>query len=593
MGKSSLLTKTKTSLGFVLTPQQAQYLKMLQLPITSLEHTIKQEIDENPFLEEVNDLIDSDELIPDINAPAPDQIKVTDDNFYTDDNKENDSNYDSYNPDFSNLDSLANQNYSEKELDNFNDNDYDYYSEQWEDDADYNPGTLTDSDKDYESFQLKSETTLYDSLVEQVNVFDLSDEEKLIAFYVIGSIDDDGYLRRDDNEITIEINSIISIRNREIQIQQYELNNKLEKEKKRNPAKQYELNSLSVETLLDTLGNHMEILKDINTQNFKNKNADRILKHITEDDVNKIIKIIQTLEPPGIAARNLQECLIAQLKAKNQLTENESLALHILEIFFEEFSKKHFLKLQKKLTLTENDIKNVFEEIKKLNPKPGADIINSNDSIVPDFIVKYDDKLDDFTITLNDTNVPMLKVSQVYQKILLEAKKNKKTYNKSTRDWMKERYENAKNFIQAIKQRNITMLMIMTSIVYQQREFFLNDIKKLKPMVYQVIAEDTGFDISTICRVVNGKYVQASSGIYELKFFFTDSLLSFDGEEISTAVIRNRLKEIIDGEPKSKPYNDDKLTNLLKKEGYNIARRTVTKYRETLKIPIARLRKEM
>jgi RNA polymerase sigma-54 factor len=299
------------------------------------------------------------------------------------------------------------------------------------------------------------------------------------------------------------------------------------------------------------------------------------------------------LDPPGIASRNVQECLIAQLNAKNKLNEFEKIALLILENCFEEFSMKHFQSIQKKLFITEDQLRDAFDEIKKLNPKPGGDIfITQNNVIIPDFIVKYDDKIDDFTINLNDSNIPMLKVSQVYEKMLIEAKRNK-SYNKNTRDWMKERYEKAKFFIQAVRQRNISMLMIMTAIVQRQREFFLNDIKKLKPMIYQNITDDTSLDISTVCRVVNDKYVQTSAGIYELKFFFSESLTNDNNEEISTTVIKDIIKEIISAEPKHKPYSDDKIITILKKEGYNVARRTVAKYRETLKIPVARLRKEL
>jgi RNA polymerase sigma-54 factor len=500
--------------------------------------------------------------------------------------------------DYSDVNYSSNQNYSEEKLNNFDDDDnnYDYYDDRWEDDADYNPRTLTDSDKDYENFQIKSETTLYDSLVEQISIFNLSPEEELIALYIVGNIDDDGYLRRDNNEIVLEINSIISKHNYEIQTKQYELGEKIKKDKKINPAEKYKLNLQSLEMLLDTVENYKDILENINTSNIKNShnNAYKIFKHIMEEDVNKVIKMIQTLEPPGIASRNIQECLIAQLNAKDRLKESQKNALIILKDFFEDFSKKHFLQIQKKLGITEKQIKDAFEEIKKLNPKPGADTNNNqNNSIIPDFIVRYDDKLNDFTINLNDANIPTLKVSQVYEKILVKAKKKKKNYNKATRDWMKERYENAKFFIQAIKQRSVSMLMVMTAIVCRQREFFLNDVKKLKPMIYQNITDDTGLDISTVCRIVNDKYVQTSTGIYELKFFFSEAIISDCGEEIATTVIKDKLKEIITSEVKGKPYSDDKLAVLLKKEGYNVARRTVAKYRESLKIPIARLRKEL
>ena len=579
---------------------------MLQLPVTSLEHSVKQAVEENPFLEEFNDMIDEDDvldLVMDINAPAPDQLKESkiefDDKLYKNKSDTNELDGDKESGDFSysssSMGDSSNENYSEQDkVDHFDEDDnYDYYDDRWEDDADYTPRALTDSDKDFESFQIKNETTLYDLLAEQINIFDLSAEEELIAFYIIGNIDDDGYLRRDISDMLSEINSIISKHNYEMQVRQYEEVERLANDKNINPAKKYELNSQSMQMLLTAVENNKDVLKNIATSNVNSGSSHKILKQITTEDIDRIIRKIQMLDPAGIASRNIQECLIAQLKVKNKLNENEKIALMILTDCFDEFSKKHFINIQKKLFITENQVKEAFEEIKKLNPKPGGVAsITQNISIIPDFIVKYDEKTDDFTINLNDTNVPTLKVSKVYEKMLIEARKSKE-YNKSTREWMKERYENAKFFIQAMHQRSITMLMVMTAIVHRQRKFFLNDVKSLKPMIYQDISNDTSLDISTICRVVNDKYVQTSSGIYELKFLFSDSLLSFDGEEIATKVIRSRLKEIILAEPKNKPYTDDQLTVLLQKEGYNIARRTVAKYRETLKLPIARLRKEI
>jgi RNA polymerase sigma-54 factor len=575
--KNSLLAKT--SLQHVLTPQQVQYLKILQLPITSLEHTIKQEIAENPFLEEFNDSLDNDDILEqaDLNAPAPDQIKTS-----------NDFDIDYYS--VLNDDREERLNYFLDEMDN-----YDYYEEYWEDDNDFTPGSLTDSDKDYESFQIKSETTLYDLLIEQINILDLSLEDKLIATYIIGNIDSDGYLRREMSDILTETNSIIAEHNFNIQKHQYELANQLAHNKQANPAKKYELTSQSIDILLETIDNNSDILKNIDITDVRNKNnnIDRIFKPVSVKDVDKIIKLVQTLEPPGIASRNIQECLIAQLNAKQKLNEGEKTALMILQNCFDEFSKKHFLHIQKKLGITKEQVKDAFDEIKKLNPKPGGDdYITQHNTIIPDFIVRYDDRNDDFIVNLNDANVPMLKVSQTYEKMLLESKKSKE-YNKSTRDWMKERYENAKFFIQAVHQRNISMLMVMTAIVYRQREFFLNDVKNLKPMIYKDIADDTSLDISTVCRIVNGKYVQTSTGVYELKFFFSEFLLSDDGEEIATTVIKDKLKEIIASEPQNKPYSDEQLKVLLKDAGYNVARRTIAKYRETLKIPVARLRKEL
>jgi len=583
VGKNTLLTKT--SLKHSILPQQLQLLKVLQLPITSLENAVKQEIEENPFLEEVNDLVDDILEQPiDIYAPAPDQV-----NEIQKDYVKNSTNSDASYSNKSVYDDDENFDYNEEE----DDNNYDYYDEQWEDEEVFVPNYLTNSDKDYESFQIKSETTLYDSLVEQINVLNLSYEDKLIALYIVGNLEDDGYLRRDNNDILKEVNSIIAEHNFNIQKTQYELATQLAQNKDINPAKQYELNPQSIDTLLNIAENYQDIAENINTQNLKTKSENKILKHLTMIDIEKNIKLVQSLEPIGIASRDLRECLITQLKSKTKLNENEKVALIILTDYFEEFSMKHFKPIKRKLGVTDDQITDAIEEIKKLNPKPGiGSYTNENLTITPDFIVNYDHKNDDFLIALNDVNVPTLKVSSTYEKMLEEAK-NSKNYNRSTREWMKERYEKAKIFINAIRQRNVSMLMVMTAIVQRQREFFLNDLNNLKPLKYQDITDDTTLDVSTVCRVVNDKYVQTSTGIYELKFFFSDALTMDDGEEIATKVIRNRLKEIITSEPKDKPYSDDKLTELLNKEGYNVARRTVAKYRETLKFPVARLRREL
>ena len=585
MGKNTLVSKT--SLQYALTPQQIQYLKILQLPITSLEHTIKQEIEENPFLEELNDLLDDDDAVLDLqsnmNAPAPDQVKESK-YEYNDD----------YNDDLN--DNIEYKENLELETNYLDDDDsYDYYDDRWEDEADYTPRELTNNDKDYESFQMKTETTLYDLLLEQINVFDLPAEDKLIALYIIGNLDDNGYFRMNTNDILNEINSMIAKHNTEIQISKHKLSEQLKKDKQVNPAKKYELNLQSIDLLAETFVNNQDILKNVNTSNIKNKSKDndKILNHIATEDIERVLKIIQSFEPPGIASKNIQECLLAQLKANKKLNESEKIAIMILSDYFEEFSKKYFLQIQKKLGITEDQVRDAFDAIKKLNPKPGSDYdISQYNTIIPDFIVSYDYKIDDFIVILNDNNVPTLKVSPTYEKMLIETRKNKNC-NKETKDWMKERYENAKFFIQAVNQRSMTLLMIMTAIVHRQRDFFLNDVKKIKPMIYQHITDDTTLDISTVCRVVNDKYVQTSTGIYELKFFFSESLMSDDGIEIATKVIRDRLKELIDFEPKNTPYSDNKLTILLKKEGYNVARRTITKYRETMKIPVARLRKEI
>ena len=588
----------KTALQQTLTPQQIQYLKLLQLPILSLEQTVRQEIELNPFLEEDGD----DELLDfqqDIYAPAPDQdVQLAE-------KKQDDYYSETYISDF---DYKENENFSDDnsavfiedlKLNKMEENDsYDHYDYQWEDDGEYNP-TVSDDDRDFENFQMKEEISIYDELLNQINLLELTVEENLFALQIIGNIDEDGYLRRELDEITIETNSTIAEHNFNIQKKQYEESLNSTVAKGENPAKKFEISNQSLDILRDILDASSDIRKVTNPsslilEKFQKINfEDIILEHISEETAEKVLKIVQSLEPPGIASRNIQECLVTQLKAKNILNEGQKLALLILTEAFPEFSKKHFLQIQKKFEITVEQVKDAFDEIKKLNPKPGGDDFKSQtNTIIPDFIVKYDADVDDLTIYLNDSTIPNLRVSSTYDKIRQEARHNK-AYNKETKSWIKDKYDSAKFFIQAVKQRNITMLLIMTAIVERQREFFMNDVRSLKPMIYKDIADDTALDISTVCRIVNSKYVFTSTGTYELKFFFSESLPNVDGEGISTTVIKDKIKDLVTSESKKKPLSDDQLCKLLKEDGYNVARRTIAKYRETLKIPVARLRKEI
>jgi len=601
----------KTTLQQTLTPQQIQYLKLLQLPILSLEQAVRQEIELNPFLEEIRDDGDDEllDLQQDIYAPAPDQdakltSKTQDDDYYGDsyisdfDYKENDNYGDNYADDFSSNDANSQVFTEDLKLNKMEENDsYDYYDYQWEDDGDYHP--TTDEDKDFESFQIKEEMSVYNELINQINLLELTVEENLFAVQIIGNIDEDGYLRRELNEIITETNSTIAEHNFNIQKKQYEKSLKTDVDADINPAKKFEVSTQSLDTLKEILDAVPEIQKETTPskrilEKFQEINfEDKILNHISSETAEKVLKIVQGLEPAGIASRNIQECLVAQLNAKNKLDSNQKLALLILTEAFVEFSKKHFQQIQKKFEITEEQIKDAFDEIKKLNPKPGGDdFLNQTNTITPDFIVRYDADIDDLIIYLNDSTIPNLRVSPTYEKIRQEARHNK-SYNKETKSWIKDRYDNAKFFIQAIKQRNLTMLIIMTAIAERQRAFFMNDVKSIKPMIYKDIADDTSLDISTVCRIVNGKYVSTSIGTFELKFFFSETLPSVDGKGVSTTVIKDKIKDFIADESKKKPLSDEQLCQLLKDEGYTVARRTIAKYRETLRIPVARLRKEI
>lgn len=308
-----------------------------------------------------------------------------------------------------------------------------------------------------------------------------------------------------------------------------------------------------------------------------------------------VLKMIQTLEPVGIAARNLQECLLVQLKNSSYDPYYSYLAEKILEEHYDDFVNKRFAAIQESMDITRDTLKTTLNLIHKLNPKPGegsSDLTESN-QITPDFIIEKVD--DNYIITLNDRSVPSVTISQTYLEMLNVNKRKRKIKKreKETHKFLREKFESAKWFIASIQQRRETLMKIMRAILEKQYEFFEFGPKALKPMIYKDIADEIQMDISTISRVVNGKYVQSPVGIHELKYFFSEGLTTDSGNEISNKHIKELIKEIIDSESKNLPYSDDKIAKMLKDKGIHIARRTVAKYREQLRIPVARLRKEL
>lgn len=299
--------------------------------------------------------------------------------------------------------------------------------------------------------------------------------------------------------------------------------------------------------------------------------------------VEKVLKKIQRLDPTGVGSRNLRECLMVQLEDRNQ---QKSTAYTILKEFFEDFKNRRYEKIMDILNITGEELQESIDQIVRLNPKPGEGLFDARSNyIVPDFLVeKVDDK---FVVSLNDWNVPPLRISNTYKKMLFD----KKHTDKETRQYIRKKVESARWFISSIYQRKITMLKVMEAIIEKQREFFEKGPEYIKPLIMREIAEMIDMDISTVSRVANGKYVQMDYGVYELKFFFNERIENEDGEEISTRKIKNRIKEIIEDEDPKKPLSDDKLSALLKSEGFPIARRTVAKYREQLQVPVARLRR--
>ena len=358
---------------------------------------------------------------------------------------------------------------------------------------------------------------------------DLNDTEYLLGQHLIGSLDDDGYLRRDLSAIADDL---------------------------------------------------------VFTQNLST----------TVEELEHVLRVIQSFDPPGIAARTLQECLLIQLERKKGTGKSVEIAIEILQNHMEEFSRKHYEKIQRSLNIFDDQLKNAIDEILILNPKPGggsADDTRTSSQITPDFMLVVNN--DSIEVSLNSKNDPDLRVSKSFQEMLQSYAKEKK--NKSTREavsFIKQKIDAARWFIDAIKQRQNTLLMTMTAIVNYQREYFLDgDERKLRPMILKDIADLVALDISTVSRVANSKYVETPYGTFLLKTFFSESLTTESGEEVSSREVKKILQDAIEAEDKRKPLPDEKLMEILNDKGYNIARRTIAKYREQLNIPVARLRKQL
>lgn len=550
----------KTTLTQTLTPQQIQYLKLLQLPVLQLEHQVMQELEQNPMLEEISyedSLQDNDTDFAETAVYEAPEIETETETSYESD-------------DYIDIP-------QSKLIDDTGDP-FEFYKLIWQEDSEHNTSSSKQYDNDDdEPFQIKDNTTLIEDLTQQVRMLDLTNEEFLIANHILGNIDNDGYLRRDLSEIVDEVNASIAESNID-KINQFRKSKTNNIEQKENPARKFALNN---NTYYDNSTTINQLEEELN-----------LAKEVNLEQAEKVLKLIQNLEPPGIASRTVQECLIAQCRALQKNNAAKKLALEILENAYEAFSKKHFHIIKKQFEVGDEYLKEAFEVIRRLNPKPGGiDSSSGTNTVIPDFIIEQDEETGELLITVNDSRIPVLRLNQAYEKLKKESRF--KHFNKDTKEWLKTKYEDAKFLIQAIRQRKNTMLKVMTAIAGRQKEFFNKGPAALKPLIYKDIANETGLDISTVCRIVNGKYVQTRFGTYELKFFFSESLPNEEGEEISTSVIKQIIKEIIDNEPKNKPYSDDKIADELKQKGYLVARRTVAKYREQLKIPVARLRKEI
>ena len=473
-----------------LSPQQIQMIKLLEVPTLQIEQRIKKELEENPALEEGPE--DDDEMQS--GEDLEDQYNEEDkdhDEFTLDDYIEEDDI-----PEYR----LQTNNYSR------------------------------DDDKKGEiPFSVGS--SFHEHLESQFNLRDLTEKQKILGEYIIGNIDEDGYLRRE------------------------------------------------LENIVDDLA----FLQNVTTN---------------EKELEEVLEIIQDLDPAGVGARTLRECLLIQLAIKDRTQGSIKLAYSILDLYFDEFSKRHYDKITSKLGITEDELRNAIEEILKLNPKPGSVFSDSftknSHQIIPDFILDLTE--DGFDLHLNSRNLPELRLSSSYNEMLHSYIKNKnqKKEMKEAIMFVKQKIDSARWFIDAIRQRQNTLLLTMNAILEYQQEYFADgDETKLKPMILKDVAEMTGLDISTVSRVANSKYIQTHFGILPLKFFFSEGLQTDSGEEVSTREIKRILQDCIENEEKRRPLTDERLTEILQEKGYQIARRTVAKYREQLNIPVARLRREI
>lgn len=472
-----------------LSPQQIQLMKLIQLPTQAFEERLKQEIEENPALDTGKDESDSfdEDLSNEFDDTGTEKIEAEDINI------------DEY--------------LSDDEIPNYKTQANNYSADDEDKNVPYAAGT-----------------SFHQSLKNQLNTFRLDEEERAIAEFLVGSIDDSGYIRRE------------------------------------------------IIDLVDDLAFTANVFT-------------------TEEKVISVLKkAVHNLDPLGVGARDLKECLIIQLKAKDK-TKIRSLATEILETAFDHFVKKHYKKLQEKFHISEQELKDVNVEISKLNPKPGSSYAGNNkiaEQIVPDFSIKIiDGELD---LTLNSRNAPQLHVSREYNN-MLKGYKESNVKTKSQKDavfFIKQKLDAAKWFIDAIKQRQQTLLVTMNTIMHYQYDYFLTgDERKLKPMILKDIADKINMDVSTVSRVANSKYVSTPYGTKLIKEFFSESMKNDQGEDVSTREIKKILETVIAEENKKKPLTDEKLATILKEKGYPIARRTVAKYREQLDLPVARLRKEI
>ena len=467
-----------------LSPQQIQLMKLIQLPTLAFEERLKQEIEENPALEQGKESVETDELYEDQDDPwdEPENETLDLEDYLSDDDV----------PDYKTTDS----NYPEESKDH--------------------------------QIPYAAGTSFHQHLISQLGTFEISESTYLIAEYLIGSLDESGYLRRPE------------------------------------------------EDLIDDMAFHMNLM-------------------VAPEELIDSLRIVQQLDPAGVGARNIAECLRLQLE-RQSASEARDLAMTIIQDSFDLFSKKHFEKLQTKHKASEELLKVALTKIEKLNPKPGASFANQSKTstyIIPDFTIRIEE--DQIDVLLNARNAPELHVSKSYQELIRAYQEGKPSKEqKETVQFVKQKLDSAKWFIDAIKQRQNTLLITMNAIVQHQRSYFLSgDERDIKPMILKDIAEAIGMDVSTVSRVANSKYADTPYGTKLLKTFFSDAMTNEDGETVSTRQIKSLVRDLIDAEDKKTPLTDDQIGKVLKEKGFRVARRTVAKYREQLDLPVARLRRSL
>ncbi len=656
----------RQSLQQRLSPQQVQYLKMLQLPVIALEQRIKQELEVNPLLEELSEVAQEQ----DGEFEQEQAVSLTERRTEQSDEGGDEGGSPSEEP------------VREREF-------------EWEDymagdNEGYKAPSFTGPDnEEQDDYPQRAEESLAERLMTQLKMQMMSEDELALAEEVIGNIDDHGYLRRDLSDIVEDLNKFIATTRRTAaraasnaqphligdgRFDAYEevvsdepfgrdrllaqILNEPEDEiaprRRKNdddldglPADPFsisfdddddftpsrsnghtrngatnhiatqvvapkptaatlsleEMSHLSIEDLAKLLEQGTSALGPMGNDGVMGFAEDEHVSDTDElaevpvtftlDEAERVLRHIQRLDPPGIGARDLRECLTVQLELSLSDSPAHRVALRMIQEAYMEFTMKHFEKICHKINCSTAELKDAIDVIKGLNPKPGegsSSMVEDN-YLTPDFVIERD--VDDFVIIPNDRHIPVLRINRAYQELMRRGSGKKKEIDRDARKFIRDKFEAAKWFIASIQQRRQTMMKVMRAIVDLQMEFFIHGPNAIRPMIYKDVAERIGMDISTVCRVVNGKYAQTDYGTFELRYFFSEKLETTTGEEVSTKIVKSKILEMIESEDKNKPLSDDAISRDMETAGFYVARRTVAKYREQMNIPVARLRRAL